>query len=106
MYVGSVKLYKNKLTLQQEVHNILLFFNSAQGVTNLKVRCVQGWSKVCSRMKLLQLVDQGLVNPRGKLFSFSEQYVYGQLKQKQNSLTWVLECWIHIEIKTALFFER
>ena len=43
-------------------------------------------------MKLLQLVDQGLVKPRGKLFSFCEQDVYGQLKQKQNSLTWVLAC--------------
>ena len=57
-------------------------------------------------MKLLQLVHQGLVKPRGKLFSFCEQDVYGQLKQKQNSLTWVLACEIYIEIKTALFFER
>ena len=57
-------------------------------------------------MKLLQLVHQGLVKPRGKLFSFCEQDVYGQLKQKQNSLTWVLACEIYIETKTALFFER
>ena len=36
-------------------------------------------------MKLLQLVDQALLKPRGKLFSFCEQDVYGQ-KTKQFNL--------------------